>query len=130
LAKDSQSAPSPTTEPTPIAANLEEPKAYPEPRPRPERGAEPEYRFGFFGARSAPSEEAIRNLVGRIITRDDDDAVKAFVALIDSIAYNDDGLVRDDIALQACGAAYQRTMAYCDMAEKFFDKAMAELRAS
>jgi len=129
LPEETPTSPAPAPEPPPIAADLETPKAAPELRSQVERGAEPEYQFGCFGARSALGEEAVRNLVSRIIPRDDDDAVKAFVALIDSIAYNNDRLIRDDIALQACGVAYQRTMAYRDVAEKFFDEATAELRS-
>jgi hypothetical protein len=76
--------------------------------------------------------EDIRKLVDRIITRDEDDAVKAFVALVDRIAYETDRSERDSLALYACDAAYQRTVAYHDEAEKFFDEAAAEsrLRAS
>lgn len=97
---------------------------------------ETENRFGYFfnpdRSRSAISQEAVRDLVDRIIPRDDDDAVKAFVALIDLIAYDTDQVERDGLALYACGAAYQRTVAYRDEAVKFFDEAAAEsgLRAS
>jgi hypothetical protein len=111
------------------AAILETPKADPEPRPQAERRIETKYEFGGFGARGAISDKAIRDLVSRIIPRDDDDAVKAFVTLIDSIAYNDDRLDRDSMAMYACDAAYQMTMAYSDMAGKFFDGATAELRS-
>jgi hypothetical protein len=91
-----------------------------------------EHRFGLFlnsdRARSPVSQEDIRNLVDRIIPRDDDDAVRAFVALIDRIAYDRNHVERDGLALYACNAAYQRTCAYHVEAEKFFDEAAAESR--
>jgi hypothetical protein len=74
-------------------------------------------------------KKAIRDLVDRILTCDDDDAAKAFVTLIHLIAYNDDRLDRDSLALYASDAAYQKTMAYHDVAGKFFDEAMAEFRS-
>jgi len=115
-------AEAPRTEPTPTAADLSGAQALTD-RPI-EAGA----RFGCFWARSALGDRAVRDLVSRIIPRDDDGAVKAFVALVDAIAYNDDRLNRDGMAICACDAAYQRSMAYHDEAGKFFDKAMAELR--
>lgn len=117
-------------------ANIEMPKADPAPERQAERHVETENRFGSFlkpdRSRSAISQEAVRDLVERIIPRDDDEAVKAFVALIDRIAYDTDQVTRDGLALHACEAAYQRTRAFSDVAEKFFDEAAAEagLRAS
>lgn len=77
---------------------------------------------------AGPTDEAVRELVRRIIPCDDDDAAQAFIVLIDSIAYNDDRHSRDNIALRACAAAYQMTMAYHDVAGKFFDAATEEFR--
>jgi hypothetical protein len=71
-------------------------------------------------------DEAIRNLVDRVIPRDDDEAAKAFISLIHSIAYNDDRCDRDNIALYASVAAYQRTFAHSEDTLKFIDAAQAE----
>jgi hypothetical protein len=99
--KDRQAA-APTTAPA-RAANIETPKADPAPERQAEGQVETEYRFGSFlnpaQARGSVNDEAIRDLVERIIHRDDDEGAKAFIALINAIAYNDDHCDRDSIAL-------------------------------
>lgn len=78
------------------------------------------------GPTAAPiNEAAIRELVEGCLPRDDDEAATAFIALIHAIAYNDDRLDRDSIAIYACNAAYQRTLAYSEKAGKFFDDSKA-----
>lgn len=79
------------------------------------------------GAPREAGDEAVRDLVSRFLTRDDDGAAKAFIKLIHLIAYNDDRVSRDSIAMYASDAAYQRTMAYSDVAGKFFDEETTEL---
>jgi hypothetical protein len=80
------------------------------------------------GARPELSDDAIRDLVRRIIPCDDDDAVKSFILLVDTIASNDEWVNRNNMATRIFDAAYQRTEAYHEVAGKFFDEATAELR--
>lgn len=71
-------------------------------------------------------DAAVRDLVDRIIPQDGDEEAKAFISLIHFVAYNDDRLARDIIALRVSNAAYQRTIAHDKVALEFFDAAQAE----
>jgi hypothetical protein len=119
----------------PRVAKLETPKVKPSVTPAAERHKEIRAEQLTPAVESdetpcAVSDKAVRDLVDRILPRDDDEAAKAFISLIHLIAYNDDRLNRDSITIYACDAAYQRTMAYSDVAGKFFDESTAEFRSS
>jgi hypothetical protein len=81
---------------------------------------------------NALSDQTVRDLVARILPRDDDEAAKALITLIHALAYNDDCFRCGSIAMWACDAAYQKTLTYSGVAGKFFDEATAEfsLRAA
>jgi hypothetical protein len=121
----------------PTAANLELPKGKPtaEPAVDPHEEINAEQITPAVEIESTPNavnQKAIRDLVACILPHDNDDAAKAFIKFIHTLAYNDDKRDRDSIAMYACDAAYQRTMAYSGVAGKFFDEATAEfsLRAA
>jgi len=74
----------------------------------------------------AVQERTARKLVRHIIPLGSNDAVKAFISLVNAIAHSERQCDRENIAMYACNEAYLTTTSFDEAQRTFCDAASAE----